>query len=125
MEIRFDDATMQATIQEHVAKAIAESFGDYNVRGAIRDSVTKQVVEGVLAKAMTTAVEQIDIDGLTTALAKELAKASAASVVLMLRSFAAEALYKIRGHSDYGQDKERTMAAIRKELEDVVVIAPK
>lgn len=117
MNIELDPASIQAAINDSVAKAVSNALGSYDVTKAIGTTVTASVVDGVIARALEKAVSSVDSDALVASLAAEIQKATTSAVVLTLREGIVTVVANMRKISidTYGNGP-KNRAALKAEL---------
>ena len=116
MNLVLDEKVIESSVNEMSTKAIQGAFQSYDVQSKVRESVANALVGDVLATAMTKAVAQLDLDGLTQVLAKEIMRNTTAAVVAMITENCVGMVYKLRGYGDYEKDKHKIMDEIRAEI---------
>ena len=116
MKVELSEEVIEQSLASSVDTAVANAFTSYDVRRVIEQRIGEEVIGGALAKALTDAMDNIDMGNLTQALAEQLSRTVIASTVTLLRSQCVELIYKLRGHQEYEKDKDAIKAAIREEL---------
>ena len=116
MKIDINQDDIAKAIEQSATAAIADRMGGYKVRDAIAEVITDEVATGLVSAAIRTAVSEVDISTLTTALAREISKAMAAATVTIMQDAAVNLVAKIRGIADYDSDRERKYSAVKVEM---------
>ncbi len=119
MNLELDSKQIETELNAAANKAITDAFDNYEVTRAIRESVARKVVAGGLAKALEAAVDKIDLESLSDALAKELTRSTTAAVVACVRASTVNSLYQLRHGGSYvnEESKKRYLAEIAAEIE--------
>lgn len=107
---------INAAIQKSVNGAVVEAIGGYSVREGISKAITEQVATGALFKAIALAAQKLDLESLTSSLAKEIEKAATKATVAFLMDGLTAAVCKLRGIGDYSPEDKIKRDAVKMEL---------
>jgi len=114
MEFKIDEKMAQEAINNAATKAIESAFSQYSVARVIESEVAGSVISDVLQRSFSSAVEQIDINRLSTVLAEELSRTVVKGVTYMIRSALVEMMLDIEKVPSYDEKKR---AKARAEIE--------
>ena len=114
MEFKIDEKMAQEAINNAATKAIEAAFSQYSVARVIESEVAGSVISDVLQRSFSSAVEQIDINRLSTVLAEELSRTVVKGVTYMIRSALVEMMLDIEKVPSYDEKKR---AKARAEIE--------
>lgn len=114
MEFKIDEKMAQEAINNAANKAIESAFSQYSVARVIESEVAGSVISDVLQRSVSSAVEQIDINRLSTVLAEELSRTVVKGVTYMIRSALVEMMLDIEKVPSYDEKKR---AKARAEIE--------
>lgn len=107
MDIKLNDEVIQREFNGAVDKAIGNAFNDYEVTSAIRESIAQEVIKGILATSMKSAIEQIDLKRITNSLAEELQKRTVSMVCHLIDESLVHIIYKLRYTSYMSNEEEK------------------
>lgn len=113
MQINLDESIIEKTLNESATAAVKDAASSYNVRRAIEDRVANAVLEGVMAEALTAAIDKIDVAALATALANQLQRSVTAGAVALIQDSVIEQMMRLRKVPEYDDAKR---AAARAEI---------
>jgi len=119
MELKIDEKVVETKMNEVVNEAVEQAVSGYEVGKLVREKIANEVVKGALLKGLEAAIDRLDIEAMTTALARELQRATVSAAVGLIRENAAQTVFKLRGHHDYDKDAAKKLQAIRQELPQV------
>lgn len=116
MEVKIENGMIEQAINDAASKAIANALGGYNVTSAIANVVTEQIAEGVIAKAISNAVESLDTEDLVQHLAEEIQKATVRATISVLHEGIMSTICKLRGIGDYSEDDKKERERLKVKL---------
>lgn len=111
MEFKIDEKMAQEAMNNAATKAIESAFSTYSVARVIESEVAGSVISDVLQRSVSSAVEQIDIDRLSTVLAEELSRTVVKGVTYMIRSALVEMILDIKKVPGYDEKKRQKARA--------------
>jgi len=117
IQINLDPNVIQKSLDEQAQKATEAAFKSYAVESAIKDRLTNALIGEALTKATTQAIDKIDIESLSQALADQISKTTVAAVSKMITDSTVSTIAKLRGYESYQDDYDAKMNALRCEIE--------
>ncbi|MGO8695974.1 MAG: hypothetical protein ACLQMF_20110 [Rectinemataceae bacterium] len=109
MEIKIDEAMVKEAMEAATTDAVRSAFGDWEIKHAVQEAVSRAVMKETLVGAITSAVDKIDLATLSEALAVEMARSTTKAVQHIIRESLVSVVLDMRGVPIY-DDKKRAAA---------------
>ncbi|WP_062196449.1 hypothetical protein [Caldimonas taiwanensis] len=108
MEIKVDQAVVQAAMQEVATKAIEKAIGGYEMQSAIAQTIAGAVTIESIGAAVREGLSKVDTEALTQAIAKEMQRAVVRGVSAVVEHAVVDIVARMRGlYSDSDKDRIR------------------
>jgi len=104
MEIKIDESVMSEELQKQTSEAIRGAFGQYDVKRALEEAISKQVLPQLISDAILTATDKIDTATLQNAVAREITKSVTKGVQMVIRESMVDLMVRLSGIPDYDRD---------------------
>ena len=104
MNIAIDEKLVQEAINKQADEAVKTAFGDYKIKSAIEDAVSKAMIPSLLSESIEGAVSKLDLDALSSAVAREITRSTTRAVQHVIREAMVGIIIKIRGIHDYDRE---------------------
>jgi hypothetical protein len=103
IEIKIDAAEVQRHVDAELGGIVAQAMKSYEVQKSLESAFAASATSGKLAAAISAAVELLDMDAMTSALAEQLARSYVAGAVHLLRSSVIKTMMDLEGLPTYDQ----------------------
>lgn len=117
MDIKINDELVSVEINKATDKAIMDALRSYSVQSAIEKEIANRLIIDVMGRALSEAVEKIDINLIAQKIAEEISRQAISSVSHVMQEAMIGIVMKVQGRSDYGENGEKERAQIRAILE--------
>lgn len=105
MEVNFDTEIIQEVLNESSKSAISSAFSSYKVKETLEKAITDKVLPEILIQAMDNAVDLIDTDRLTQAIAEQLVKSLVSGTQEIIRETLVAILLRVKNIPSYESGK--------------------
>jgi len=116
MNINLNEETIQKALDEQTTKAVESAFKDYAIEQAIRDRITKCLIDDIISDALAKSVDMVDVNALAKGLAEQIAKTSVSAAHHLLLENTVATIAHLRGIESYQNDFSEKMDRLRAEL---------
>lgn len=121
MEISLNNKQLQEAIEKATNAAVTECIGGWEVKNIIKEKATEVLLSVSVAQAIESAINNMNIGGLTQAITREIEKAVVSLAVHTLRGTTARAIFDLRKGKQYmtsdeeAQMMEKIIAELKRE----------
>lgn len=116
MEIKVDDAALEAAATESMGKAMRDALDGWDVKRAVAQAITERLATDIMSQAVTQAIQTMETDLFIGGLARALSETVALTVQEMVRDTMLRMIASLRGIKDYESNYAARISALRAEL---------